>query len=200
MVATAEKLHAALDRLLREGEQRLTVAALAREAHVGRNAIYANHRDILDDLNRARQRQRVPDRITTIEERIAEQRNAIEDMQQQIRQLATDNAGLMRRAIEAERRADRADRRCVQLTKDSIAIAAPCCCDRQKVSTGTMLDDAVILPRFLAAPAKHRQCHASRGLPVTSHVRCWECLDAPRHAVPADVLRHEPGLSSAGLS
>ena len=64
MQATAEKLRAALDRLTGgAGEpsdvstQRLTVAALAREAGVSRNAIYANHRDILDDLARARQRQ-----------------------------------------------------------------------------------------------------------------------------------------------
>ena len=125
MQATAEKLRAALDRLKgatgeRSGTsmQRLTVAALAREAGVGRNAIYANHRGILDELIRARQRQRVPDQITTIEDKITEQRSVIEDMQQQIRKLATENAGLMRRAIEAERRADRAERRSAQLTKE----------------------------------------------------------------------------------
>ena len=63
---SAEKLRAALDRLKgatgeRSGAsmQRLTVAALAREAGVGRNAIYANHRGILDELIRARQQQRV---------------------------------------------------------------------------------------------------------------------------------------------
>jgi hypothetical protein len=66
MQATAEKLHAALDRLVTGSDgspmadRRLTVAALAREARVGRNAIYANHRDILDKLTRVRQRQRVP--------------------------------------------------------------------------------------------------------------------------------------------
>lgn len=132
MEATAEKLRAALDRLKRAtGEssgasmQRLTVAALAREAGVGRNAIYANHRDILDDLARARQRQRVPDRIITIGDKITEQRNVIEDMQQQMRQLATENAGLMRRAIEAERRADRAERRSAQLTREIDTLRRP---------------------------------------------------------------------------
>lgn len=125
MQATAEKLRAALDRLKgATGEssgastERLTVAALAREAGVGRNAIYANHRGILDELIRARQPQRVPDQITTIEDKITEQRSVVEDMQQQVRQLATENAGLMRRAIEAERRADRAERRSAQLTKE----------------------------------------------------------------------------------
>ncbi len=57
MQATAEKLRAALDRLVRgtpdrpasrNSVHRLTVAALAREAGVARNAIYANHRGILD--------------------------------------------------------------------------------------------------------------------------------------------------------
>jgi uncharacterized coiled-coil protein SlyX len=132
MQATAEKLRAALDRLKggmgeRSGTsmERLTVAALAREAGVGRNAIYANHRGILDELIRARQRQRVPDQITTIEDKITEQRSVIEDMQQQIRQLATENAGLMRRAIEAERRADRAERRSAQLTKEVDTLRRP---------------------------------------------------------------------------
>lgn len=132
MQATAEKLRAALDRLTGgAGEpsdastQRLTVAAFAREAGVGRNAIYANHRDILDDLARARQRQRVPDRIITIQDKITEQRSVIEDMQHQIRQLATENAGLMRRTIEAERRADRAERRSAQLTKEVDTLRRP---------------------------------------------------------------------------
>ena len=132
MQATAEKLRAALDRLTRgarepsdAGIQRLTVAALAREAGVSRNAIYANHRDILNELIRARQRQRVPDRIVTIKDKITEQRSVIEDMQHQIRQLATENAGLMRRTIEAERRADRADRRSAQLTKEVDTLRRP---------------------------------------------------------------------------
>jgi hypothetical protein len=103
--ATAEKLRAALDRLARSSvgspmiERQLTVAALAREARVGRNAIYANHRDILD-------------------EKAAEQRIAVDIMQGQLRQLATENAGLLRRATEAERRADRAEHRIAQLTKE----------------------------------------------------------------------------------
>ena len=47
---TAERLREALARLLRDGSRRPTVAALAREAGVGRNAIYANHNTILDEL------------------------------------------------------------------------------------------------------------------------------------------------------
>lgn len=124
MQATAEKLRAALDRLAGDSDgpptadRRLTVAALAREARVGRNAIYANHRDILDELTRVRQRQPVPSRIAAITDKVAEQRAAVDAMQCQLRQLATENAGLMRRAIEAERRADRAEHRSAQLTKE----------------------------------------------------------------------------------
>jgi hypothetical protein len=102
MQATADKLGAALDRLAR-GEpkrlastrpgHRLTVAALAREAGVARNAIYTNHRDILDDLARARKRGAIPNRLGSTEQKVAEQRVAIDDMQLQIRQLVTENAG-----------------------------------------------------------------------------------------------------------
>lgn len=120
MQGTADRLRAALDRLTASSgaAARLTVAALAREAGVGRNAIYVNHRDILDDLARARQRQCSPVGSLTAEGRVTEQRRLIDDMQHQLRQLATENAGLLRRAIEAERRADRAERRSAQLTKE----------------------------------------------------------------------------------
>ncbi len=122
--ATAGKLRAALDRLAGGSdespmiERQLTVAALAREARVGRNAVYANHRDILDELTRVRQQRRAPSRVAAITEKVAEQRIAVDTMQGQLRQLATENAGLLRRAIEAERRADRAEHRIAQLTKE----------------------------------------------------------------------------------
>lgn len=130
--ATAEKLRAALDRLTNGSSEqpaasirRLTVAALAREAGVGRNAIYANHRDILDALIRARRRQSVPDRITTMGDTLVEQRGVIDNMQQQIRQIVTENAGLLQRAIEAERRAERAERRSAHLTKEIVVLRGP---------------------------------------------------------------------------
>jgi hypothetical protein len=132
MEATAEKLRAALDHLSQGDGQRsiipvsrLTVAALAREAGVGQNVIYTNHRDILDDLIRARQRQRQPNRISVIEDNISEQRGMIEEIQIEIRQHATDIAGLMRRAIEAEHRADRAERRSALLTREVDALCRP---------------------------------------------------------------------------
>lgn len=132
--ATAEKLRAALHRLVRGAPERpasrrsadrLTVAALAREAGVARNAIYTNHRDILDDLARARKRQTVPDRLDSTEQKSAEQRAVIDEMQLQIRQLGTENAGLLRRAVEAECLAERADRRIAQLAREIDALRRP---------------------------------------------------------------------------
>lgn len=131
-LATAAKLRVALHRLtVRSADQsatstgRLTVAALAREAGVGRNAIYANHRDVLDDLIRARQHQHPPDRVAATGDKILEQRGVIDDMQRQLRQLATENAGLLRRAIEAERRAERAEHRNAQLTREIDTLRRP---------------------------------------------------------------------------
>lgn len=127
MQATADRLRAALDRLTASSgaTASMTVAALAREAGVGRNAIYANHRDILDQLTRARQRQRAPASHPAAVDRITEQRRLIDDMQHQLRHLATENAGLLRRVIEAEQRADRAERRSAQLTKEIGSLQRP---------------------------------------------------------------------------
>lgn len=132
MQATAERLQGALARLTADSGSRsvsatarLTVAALAREAGIGRNAIYANHRDVLDELARVRQRQRGAASLPTAQDKIVEQRRLIDDMQQQVRQLATENAGLLRRAIEAVRRADRAERRSAQLTKEIGSLQRP---------------------------------------------------------------------------
>lgn len=127
MQATADRLRAALDRLTAGSgaTASMTVAALAREAGVGRNAIYANHRDILDQLTRARQRQRASASHPAAVDRITEQRRLIDDMQHQLRHLATENAGLLRRVIEAEQRADRAERRSAQLTKGIGSLQRP---------------------------------------------------------------------------
>lgn len=46
-------------------------------------------------------------------------------MQQQIRQLATENPGIMRRAIKVEHRADKAEGRSVQLTKEIDGLRRP---------------------------------------------------------------------------
>ena len=113
---TAGKLRDALDRLargapehpsLRRGPYRLTVATLSREAGVCRNAIYTNHRGILEALAKAGKHCAVLDPSTALYRKLAEQRAVIAALQLQLRQLATENAGLLRRVVEAERRAER---------------------------------------------------------------------------------------------
>lgn len=74
---------------------------------------------------RARQRQRAPASHPPAVDRIIEQRRLIDDMQHQLRHLATENAGLLRRVIEAQQRADRAERRSAQLTKEIGSLQRP---------------------------------------------------------------------------
>jgi hypothetical protein len=108
---TEGRLRAALERLvagtpthpsLRGHSYRLTVVALAREARVGRNTIYTNHRSLLDELDRAAPRADMPDRPDR-DEKAADLAAQITELQQQKRQLATENAALLKRAIDAEK-------------------------------------------------------------------------------------------------
>jgi hypothetical protein len=131
---TAGKLRDALDRLLRGAPEhpslrgrpyRLTVATLAREAGVGRNAIYTNHRGILEALAETGRHRAVSDPLAALDKKLAEQRSVIAAMQLQLRRLATENAGLLRRAVEAEQRAERADRRNAQMAREIDALRRP---------------------------------------------------------------------------
>ncbi|WP_269274629.1 hypothetical protein [Sinorhizobium psoraleae] len=73
---TDRKLREALERLvkglpthpdLQKRSYRLTIATLAREARVGRNAIYTNHRSMIDELRRASDRKIVPEKLAAWE-------------------------------------------------------------------------------------------------------------------------------------
>jgi hypothetical protein len=108
---TEGRLRAALERLvagmpthpsLRGHSYRLTVAALAREARIGRNTIYTNHRSLLDELDRAGPPADMPDRPDR-DEKAADLGALITELQQQKRHLATENAALLKRAIDAEK-------------------------------------------------------------------------------------------------
>lgn len=131
--ATASKLGDALDRLVRGVPEhpslcgrpyRLTVATLAREAGVARNAIYTNHRGILRALAEAGKHRAVPNPLG-VESKLTEQRSIIVTMQLQLRHFATENAGLLRRLVEAEQRAERADRRNAQMARELDALHRP---------------------------------------------------------------------------
>ena len=87
---TAGKLRDALDQLVRGAPEhpslcgrpyRLTVATLAREASVGRNAIYTNHRGIIEALVEAGKHRAVPNALTALDKRLAEQRSVIAALQ-----------------------------------------------------------------------------------------------------------------------
>lgn len=69
---THRKLRDALDRLIKGTPQHgslqdrrytLSVASLAREAGVARNAIYTNHRSMIDALRQAAQQRVVPSKL-----------------------------------------------------------------------------------------------------------------------------------------
>ena len=99
--ATEARLREALERLVkgiptnaelrRRRGYRLTVQTLAMEAAVSRNAIYTNHRGMLEALEAAKR-----------EDKIAELRAIIRGQVREIRQLATENATLLLRALITE--------------------------------------------------------------------------------------------------
>lgn len=127
--ATRDKLHAALQRLLdkrpvhpslQRRAYRLTVATLAREARVGRNAIYSNHRVIIEAL-----RAGLPARPAGATEGNVKQREMIDALKLAERRLVTENAGLLKRALDAEAQADRHRRHNARLIAERDAAHRP---------------------------------------------------------------------------
>lgn len=107
---TRNKLRAALERLvagrpvdmtLRKSRYRLTVSTLAREAGVGRNAIYTNHRPIIEEL-RHTSLQVGQNHRDSEKNKLDQQRATIEVMKVAERQMITENAVLLKRALDAE--------------------------------------------------------------------------------------------------
>jgi hypothetical protein len=116
---TDRKLREALERLvkglpthpdLQKRSYRLTIATLAREARVGRNAIYTNHRSMIDELRRASDRKIVPEKLAAWEDKLAQQRTLIQVLQIEERRMVTENAVLLKRVLEAETEAERQKR------------------------------------------------------------------------------------------
>ncbi len=112
---TRNKLRAALERLvagrpidptLRKIRYRLTVSTLAREASVGRNAIYTNHRALIEELRHATlQDGRSPSGRAV--NKLDDQRAMIDVMKVAERRMITENAVLLKRALDAEAEAAR---------------------------------------------------------------------------------------------
>ena len=111
---THRRLSNALERLidgrlndpaLQKTQNRFTVATLAREAGVGRNAIYTNHRDLLEELRQAALK--VSPKAAQREDKLVEQRMTIEALKLNERRMITENAVLLKRALDSEAQADR---------------------------------------------------------------------------------------------
>ncbi len=123
--ATEAKLREALDRLAQRTPGRLSVAALAREAGVGRSAIYANHRSMLDELKRLVRQHAAPDRRPAWQDKLTEQRAVIDALTRERQQLATENAALLKRALDAEARVADLQRRTATLLRQLDALSKP---------------------------------------------------------------------------
>lgn len=101
-----ERLRGALQRLVAEADanpaarERLTVAALCRAAGVGRNAVYANHRFVLDELTQARAA--AASDASVRRDRMAGLRTEMDGLRSDKAKLATENAGLLVRVLDAE--------------------------------------------------------------------------------------------------
>jgi len=117
----AERLRAALAAIEADPSASATPAALARMAGVGRNTLYANHRPILDALRALqasrRPRPTAPGRLDDTEARA--------ELESKLRALATQNAGLLQRALVAEQRAARLEERNAELARTLDAIRKP---------------------------------------------------------------------------
>ena len=131
---TDRKLQEALSRLvqgtpthpqLQKSSYRLTVTTLALEARVGRNAIYTNHRAIIDKLRDAERRRIVPDKLIVWEDKFTQQRALIQALKHEERRMITENAGLLKRLHDAETEAQRQKRYNAKLVAERDATLRP---------------------------------------------------------------------------
>jgi len=120
---TDARLREALGALENNPSAAPTVAALARAAGVGRNIIYTHHAAVLTALRELQSRREGATERAATEADHA--RTALGDAEARIIALATQNAGLLKRAGEAEQRAERLERRNAQLVQELDRIRRP---------------------------------------------------------------------------
>lgn len=111
---TKAKLHAALEVLsARAPSVPITAAAVAREAGVGRNVLYVGHADILEEIRA------ISDARTAVRDKRDDAVRAdavkIRNLENQLASMATENAGLLLRARQAESGLERAGKLNAQL-------------------------------------------------------------------------------------
>lgn len=105
-----------------DADAKLAVAELARRAGVGRNVIYTHHASVLVELRRHRAERL---RAARGDGREPRKRASVREMHGKVVEAATQNAVLLRRALEAEARAERAELRNVQLVKELTRLSQP---------------------------------------------------------------------------
>lgn len=120
---TDARLREALGALENNSSTAPTVAALARAAGVGRNIIYTHHAAVLSALRELQSRREGATETAATEADRA--RSALRDAEARNIALATHNAGLLKRAVEAEQRAERLERRNAQLVQELDRIRRP---------------------------------------------------------------------------
>ncbi|RWA88160.1 MAG: hypothetical protein EOQ31_21650 [Mesorhizobium sp.] len=120
---TKARLRDALLGLSADPSRPLTAAALAREAGVGRNAIYVGHADILGELRDLAARRAAGPEARRRDEQA--DRDKVRALEQALDKLATQNAGLLRRALEAEELWKRSEERNAQLSRELAKLRAP---------------------------------------------------------------------------
>lgn len=98
---------------------------LAREARVGRNAIYTNRRSMIDKLRRASDRKIVPEKLATWEDKLAQQRALIQVLQIEERRTVTENAALLKRILEADTEVERQKRHNARLIAERDRAVGP---------------------------------------------------------------------------
>ncbi|MFD1104324.1 hypothetical protein [Sphingobium olei] len=120
---TDARLREALGVLAKDPSATLTVAGLARAAGVGRNIIYTHHAGVLDALRELQlQREGASETAAGEADRT---RATLHDAIAKNIALATHNASLLKRAVEAEQRAERLERRNAQLVQELDRIRRP---------------------------------------------------------------------------
>ena len=120
---TDARLREALGALVNNPSAAPTVAALARAAGVGRNIIYSHHASVLDALRELQSRREGTAETAATEADRA--RSALREAEDRNIALATHNASLLKRAVEAEQRAERLERRNAQLVQELDRIRRP---------------------------------------------------------------------------
>lgn len=119
---TERRIRQAMDRLVAQASlegrtTRVTVAALAREAQVSRNTIYAEHSSFLEELASANPPRPGTQRPSPKSDMSA-LRASMHELQEQRRLLATENANLLKRVLDAEKAVARLEKQNAKLVQE----------------------------------------------------------------------------------